>query len=89
MKDTIFIIDGHHGQYVPKLFAEMYPEKLSRADRDILQDPDQEEYWETWAYVRDIFRIEHEGASYFLHQAPEGDLFLLREGADHSELLDG
>ena len=89
MKDTILIIDGHYGQYVPKLFSEMYPEKLTRADRDILQDPDQEEYWETWADVLDTFRLEQDGAHYFLHQTPEGDLFLLREGADHSELLDG
>lgn len=52
------LIDGHHGIYVPQVFAETvkreYVKNVSQSDWDILlAGPDHEHYWDTWADVLD------------------------------------
>lgn len=79
-KSIVCLIDGHHGIYVPQVFAEQYAggwrvnDKLLR----ILKDgPDNEEYWDAWQMVLDLaFYTDTDGAELALWQGQSGDVFL-------------
>lgn len=62
------LIDGHHGVYIPKLFADMFPEHLFFEEREILKSgPDNETYWQIWEDVLDrefIHPVEGKGTLY-------------------------
>lgn len=52
------IVDGHHGVYVPNVWAERYGREASRlagVNRDdvavLLYGPDHDFYWESWDQV--------------------------------------
>lgn len=52
-----FLIDDHHGIYLPKFFVESYDTDRWHVSKDnkeiLLQGPDHEQYWEAWDSVRD------------------------------------
>ena len=74
------LVDGHHGVYVPQVFAETVDLKLFAgiSDEDIqtvLAGPDAEWYWDAWTGILD--RAEYrdsDGNLWLLHQ--NGDLWL-------------
>ena len=69
-----FILDGHHGIYIPQIFAEQYPEWVKYdEDMEVLKaGPDHPEYWEAWDSV---LGSEYEGQ--FLITGEGGnDLFI-------------
>jgi len=55
IKDGNLVVDSHHGVYCPQIFAqtinrELFPE-ITEETWDILESgPDNELYWDTWAY---------------------------------------
>lgn len=67
------VIDGHHGTYVPQVFAEIFPQaNCSNNYWSILKDgPDNEDYWDAWIHVSENWT--HEG--YILHLGESGDVF--------------
>ena len=68
-------VDGSRGIYVPKFFAENYPEWCEGDEKDILlAGPEHEEYWDVWNNVS--FR-EHEEQSLYLGES--GDVFILSD----------
>lgn len=86
MKNLELLIDGHHGIYIPQMFAWMYwsyvdPESLSDSDelREILlAGPDHEYYWEAWEEVVSNVRLIADGCVWILYQE-FGDLFAVPE----------
>ncbi len=69
-----FILDGHHGIYIPQIFAEQYPEWAKYdEDMEVLKaGPEHEDYWEAWDSV---LGSEYEGQ--FLITGEGGnDLFI-------------
>jgi len=85
LTESQLLVDSHHGIYVPKIFVETYPAitkqlNVSEPDSVILQDPDHEYYWDTWADLLDYsdteFKDQH-GNEWTLEQI-EGDLFAQR-----------
>lgn len=85
----ILLIDGHHGIYVPQIFAEILRHGwgLPQEVFDTLKKgPYHPDYWETWVEVLDSASYYAEGHTWTLYQAPEGDLFSVRddwEGPDY------
>jgi hypothetical protein len=69
------LIEGSHGQYIPQVFAEQYPELIEdKEDLDILLDgPEHDDYWETWDYVFTRYGSDGEFLTY---GEGGGDLFL-------------
>ena len=64
-----FILDGHHGVYIPQVFTESFPEWMDDEEREIsLAGPDHPEYWEAWDSVL--------GSEY------EGQFLIIGEGGD-------
>ena len=54
------VVDGHHGQYIPQIFAEQFPEWFNDINdlQDLLIGPDSGYYWETWD---NVLCSEHDG----------------------------
>ena len=68
-------VDGSRGIYVPKFFAENYPEWCEGNEEEILRaGPEHPEYWDAWA---DVLYSEHEGK--YLSQGESGDLFIISD----------
>lgn len=78
------LIDGHHGQYVPQIFARLMPAAngLEEDFEILLEGPENPGYWDTWAWVLDNWTSAAEEA---LWQSPEGDVFLLDPGEEPPE----
>lgn len=76
------LIDGHHGQYVPREFAWLDIAESGWHSDDIARlkagpdDEHWEEYWDLWNNILTFFSLSIQGKRYNLHQTPEGDLFL-------------
>lgn len=85
----ILLIDGHHGVYVPQIFAEILRNGwgIPQEVLDTLKaGPYSPGYWDAWVEVLDNAWYEAEGHTWTLYQSPEGDLFSVRddwEGPDH------
>lgn len=83
------LIDGHHGIYVPQIFAEILRHGWGipqEAFAVLKAGPYHPEYWDTWVEVLDNAWYEAEGHTWTLYQSPEGDLFSVRddwEGPDY------
>lgn len=87
--NAVLLIDGHHGIYIPKIFAEdviagNYKVK-NKKDAIILEslselgNPENEFYWEAWAdLIGNIILIGLGGQEYYLHQ--EDDLWAVPVG---------
>ena len=77
------LVDGHHGQYVPMVFAQRYGDSgFHFPDKDVewgdemeilLKGSEHPDYWEVWSYVLDNAVFENWGC---LVQSESGDLFL-------------
>lgn len=88
--NSILLIDGLHGIYVPKVFADTVTiGPLDETDDEGLEfirenDPYTEGYWETWEDVLDNTILHgKDGTRYTLHQ--DGDLWAVPEGAEWAE----
>jgi hypothetical protein len=77
------IINGHHGIYIPQLFALgflKYLEKpLTVEQLDDLRLPDREFYWETWEEILNNAVIVWKGQRYHLEQ--DQDVWIVPEGS--------
>ena len=66
-------VDGSRGIYVPKFFAENYPDWLDDDEKDILlSGPEHEEYWDAWDGVLYSERDEKS-----LLTGESGDVFII------------
>ena len=69
------IVDGHHGQYTPQVFAERFPEWLDDEEQEILlSGPEHELYWDVWDEVS-----YKEYAEESLYLGESGDLFIISD----------
>lgn len=85
MKELELLLDGHHGVYIPQLFAQYYGDKLKGQQPDISLDidtllagPDGEFYWEAWEGILDGEYLDDNGNKFTLYQS--GDLWLVPDG---------
>ena len=84
--ESILVLDGHNGIYIPKIFIETYNSniiKLNVNDDDIKSlnnGPDDEFYWEAWENVLNNAIAIIGGEKYFLYA--DDDLFLIHEDYD-------
>lgn len=75
----VCIVDGHHGIYVPQVWAERYGDYLEtcRVSQEdvviLLQGPDHADYWEAWQDVLNDYCHEVNNVKHYLSQ--DGDLF--------------
>lgn len=84
------LVDGHHGQYVPQVFAEQFSNRtwgIEDFDPDyqtVLKGPDAEFYWECWDAVMDKAFYIHPVTSekYVLFPGDAGDLFMVKAVAE-------
>jgi hypothetical protein len=79
--ETLCLIDGLWGIYVPQRFADDYtPAEWNYSADDaaiLLAGPDHESYWEAWDDVtRDAYHLDKKGRRWTLSQ--DGDLFAER-----------
>ncbi len=65
------LISSSHGQYIPQVFAQ-YLQDTPKGDYaeefTIIENPDQDEYWEAWESIVDSFTWEFEGQTYRIFQ---------------------
>ena len=81
---TQFLIDSHHGIYVPQVFCQSYVlgTELDEAVTLIVeQGPDHESYWEAWEEVLEGARVK---GSWTITQH-EGDVFAVHPDAEWSD----
>lgn len=72
---VVHIFSDSRGIYIPRDFAQDFPEYLEQEDCEVLLDPNHEQYWETWNDVLEYVRIPSEGLLYHLFQ--DGDLYAI------------
>lgn len=75
MENAELLLLDKHGIYIPKIFAEAYPQYLSKDQQRDLSNPDNSHYWETWEWVLDTVTIVIDGKPHTLHQ--DGDLWAI------------
>ena len=92
--EPILFASDARGRYIPQYFAtEVKHELVSGLEPDdwtILEaGPDHELYWDVWTGVCDSAVVTNpdDGIRYTLHQ--DGDLWLIPEGMDYSEMEHG
>lgn len=80
LTEPVCIIDGHHGVYVPQVWAERYGAQAAKtAGVDpfdvsrLLFGPECNGYWEAWESILDSYCHEVDGVKHHLSQ--DGDLF--------------
>jgi hypothetical protein len=78
------LIDGHHGIYIPKLFADYYPQFLTDMQIKDLSSPDNTEYWYAWEEVLNMVITNDTGEKFNLIQE-DGDLWALPVGMEYPE----
>lgn len=77
--DSILLVDGLHGVYVPQRFATAFNNRdwgIEDHDPDLLtlkEGPHAEYYWESWEAILNKASLVKNGVVYVLHQ--EGDLY--------------
>jgi hypothetical protein len=79
------LIDGHHGIYIPKLFADYYPQFLTDTQKQELSSPDNEEYWDCWAEVLDNLVMTNDKGEKFILIQEDGDLWAMPENMEYPE----
>jgi len=83
-KTPNLLLESNRGIYIPQVFAQDFdiplPENIAR---DLLEGPENEWYWESWAWVLDNVTFLEKGARYSLYQ--DGDLWAIPEGFDTDE----
>lgn len=84
--DEQVLVDGHHGIYVPQVFASKFdPNKFGVESFDpdyqcILHGPGEEYYWESWdALLEKASYKDENGVTWYLNH--DGDLFLVSNDA--------
>ena len=82
MQNVECIVDGAHGVYVPRVFAQTVNRAiLSGVAAETLdylakvESVEDDWFWEEWDSVLNNARITHNGKIYHLHQ--DGDLFAI------------
>jgi hypothetical protein len=80
----VLLVNGAHGVYVPKVFAEsevlVHEWNLPQEAVDILRaGPDHQYYWVVWVEVLDGAMLHGDSHTWTLYQSPEGDLFAVRD----------
>ncbi len=91
MNDLLhLLLDGHHGVYIPQLFAQQCTAeqhwKYSDEDRAILlAGPDYDEYWDAWdSVLNEAYWIDPKsGNKYYIDQ--NDDLWMIRDGYHRDE----
>lgn len=82
--ECVMIVDGHHGIYVPQVWALRYGEQVlsagvAREDYEVLLvGPDHASYWDAWSDVLDSYCHVVNGTKYYLYQSE--DLWEYQEG---------
>ena len=85
METMRFILDGHHGVYLPQVFVNSFhPQAWSIEASDFLalteRGPEDEYYWDTWEDVLNTARfVDENGDTWTLYQGESGDLFAVHE----------
>lgn len=74
------IVDGHHGIYVPQVWAERYGLAAAQSAGvsglsviALRAGPDHPRYWEAWDSVLNDYCHETKSETYYLYQ--DGDLY--------------
>lgn len=78
MENTVLMIDGAQGVYVPKLFAEYFSDAWGVDEYDkalLLEGPDHDLYWETWDEVLNKAQFTDKSGEVW-HLWQDGDLFM-------------
>lgn len=83
--ETTFIVDSHHGIYIPQIFCQSYEkvDNVCQEDWDIcLSGPDHEWYWDAWSEILNSWNYKESDAlgsifEVFIDQQ-DGDLFQCR-----------
>ena len=77
--DSICLVDGIRGVYVPQFFAtHLFSWTMSDEDRAVLQaGPDHPDYWPTWEHVLATATMTVNGRKWGLWH--DQDLFAVRE----------
>jgi len=81
------IVNGSHGIYVPKIFAERYQNLIDNKEEVIddlqilLKGPDEEYYWDAWDTVLNRVRINNK----IIIQSE--DLYLVNQNENFYEIL--
>lgn len=90
MKPEILLwLDDHRGRYIPRDFANCFVDRdrhvqgVSPERWAILENPDDEYYWEAWNDVLNDATVTMEGVVYRLHQ--DGALWLVPEGMEWND----
>jgi len=80
LTEPVCIIDGHHGIYVPQVWAERYGLQavasagVNASDvEDLAMGPECECYWEAWESILNTYCHNVDGVNHYLSQ--DGDLF--------------
>ena len=69
------IVDGHHGKYVPMVYANNYPSCMDGSERDILlAGPEHENYWDVWSDIQGS-----ECWTGDIWQGESGDVFIISD----------
>lgn len=80
LENAVLLIDGAHGVYVPKAFAERFDLRewgVESADIEILKaGPDHPDYWEAWSDVLMYALFTNEEGTW--HLAQDGDLWAIK-----------
>jgi hypothetical protein len=83
-KTPNLLLESNRGIYIPQTFARDFdiplPENIAR---DLLEGPENEWYWQSWAWVLDNVTYVEKGTRYGLYQ--DGDLWAIPEGFDTEE----
>ena len=75
IKHFACVVDGHHGVYIPQVFAERLPEWCEGDEEAILRaGPEHELYWDVWDEVS-----YKERADQILYTGESGDIFILSD----------
>lgn len=79
--DTVVLVNGAHGVYVPRQFVLEYLWDQWGVDEDdakiLKAGPDHDEYWEAWDAVLNDAALVVDGKAWSLHQGESGDLFAI------------
>ena len=86
--EPILLLDGHHGVYIPQIFAGFellgnVKTPLTQEEKNDLKSPDNELYWDTWYNLLTNFEITIDGVDYYLYQ--DDDLWLMPVGYDFDD----
>ena len=86
--ETVLLVDGNRGIYVPKEFADRYETALYNLSHETIsilrQGPNHPEYWEAMTEAEDNAYVMIEGHKYTIYFM-DGDLFAVPDGYEWPE----